>query len=92
MKYKCGRSNHTATSDELAMGFYKKSKLPEKSYFKAMVGCVIRGYVNTAMQIFRDKINKENIELAIYEYEDFLTPKEKEFNIEELNDIEKDFY
>lgn len=57
------------------MELYRKSKLPEKSYFKAMAGCCVRGYINTAKQIFKDKINIDNIDLAISEFEDFCKPE-----------------
>ena len=48
--------NPRLVTDEIAMELYKKSNLPEKSYFKAMAGCCVRGYINTAKQIFKDKI------------------------------------
>lgn len=69
-------NNPRLVTDEMAMELYKKSKLPEKSYFKAMAGCCIREHMNTAKQIFKDKINKDNIDLAISEFEDFCNPKE----------------
>ena len=69
-------SNPRQVTDDLAMELYLKSDLPEKSYFKAMAGCCVRSYINTAIKIFEDKVNKENIELAISEFEDFCKPKE----------------
>lgn len=68
--------NPRKVTDEMAMEFYRKSNLPEKSYFKAMAGCCVRGHINTARQIFKDKINKNNIDLAIEEFEDFCKPKD----------------
>ena len=55
-------SNPRPVTDDVAMKFYIESKLPEKSYFKAMAGCVVREYINTANKIFNDKVNKENID------------------------------
>ena len=72
----------------MAMQLYLKSDLAEKSYYKAMAGCAVRGYMNTALKIFEDKVNKSNINVAIMEYEDFCKqdPNE-EFNEEKhLND------
>lgn len=43
---------------ELAMNFYLKSDLPEKSYYKSLAGVAIRGYRNTALKIIEDKVNK----------------------------------
>ncbi len=59
----------------MTMDLYKKSDLPEKSYFKAMAGSAVRGHIKTARQIFKDKVNKENINIAIKEFEDFCNPK-----------------
>jgi hypothetical protein len=69
-------NNPRPVTDEMAMKLYFKSELPEKSYFKAMAGCCVRGYINTALKIFEDKVNRENIEVAILEFEDFCKPNE----------------
>ena len=68
--------NPKPITDEMATELYKKSNLPEKSYFKAMAGCCARGHINTAKQILKDKINKSNINLAISEFEDFCKPRD----------------
>lgn len=65
-------SNPRPVTDDMAMELYFKSELPEKSYFKAMAGCAVRGYINTAIKIFEDKINKNNIDIAISEFKDFV--------------------
>lgn len=67
--------NPRKVTDKMAMDFYKKSTIPEKSYYKAMVGCAIRGYMNTAMKILKDKVNNENIDLVLEEFKDFCTNK-----------------
>lgn len=68
-------TNPRVVTDEMAMDFYYKSNLPEKSYFKAMAGCAVRGYMKTAIKIFEDKVNANNIDLAICEFKDFCKPK-----------------
>ena len=60
------------------MELYLKSDLPEKSYYKAMAGCAVRGYMNTVLKIFEDKVNKENVRLVILEFEDFCKPDAEE--------------
>ena len=46
-----------------------------------MVGCVVRGYMNTALKIFEDKVNKENVRLVTLEFEDFCKQgTEKQFD------------
>lgn len=69
-------SNPRKVTDEMATELYKKSDLPENSYFKAMAGCAVRSYINTAIQIFNDKVNKNNIDLALNEFMDFCKPQD----------------
>ena len=86
-------SNPRPVTDELAMQLYKISDIPEKSYYKAMAGCAVRGYINTAIQIFKDKVNKENVNLAFEEFKDFITPNDKEdFSEDYLGEYTKKIY
>jgi len=64
-------TNPKKIDDDFAMNLYKVSTLPELSYFKAMTACSICGYINTAIQVCNDKVNKENVDIAIKELEDF---------------------
>ena len=66
--------NPRPMTDELAMNFYLKSDLPEKSYYKSLAGCAIRGYRKTCLQIIKDKVNKDNIDLVLSEIDDFVKP------------------
>lgn len=86
-------SNPRKVTDEMAMEFYKKSTIPETSYYKAMVGCAIRGYMQTALQILNDKVNEKNIDLVLEEFKDFCTNKETGiFNENELGPNTKRIY
>lgn len=67
-------TNPRVMTDDLAMYYYKISDLPEKSYYKSLAGCAIRGYINTCRQIIKDKVNKGNIDLVISELNDFIKP------------------
>ncbi len=67
-------SNPTPVTDDIAMQFYLNADLPEKSYYKALIGCAIRGYRNTCLQIIKDKVNKSNIHTVLKEVDDFVTP------------------
>ena len=74
-------TNKRKMTDEMAMYFYKKSNLPEKSYYKALAGIMVRGYKNTCLQLIRDKVNKDNIDFVLKEINDFVGPnmnKEKD--------------
>ena len=64
-------TNPKKIDDDFAINLYKVSTLPEISYFKAMTACSICGYINTAIQVCNDKVNKENVDIAIKELEDF---------------------
>ena len=67
-------TNPKPMTDELAMKFYLKSDLPEKSYYKSLAGCAIRGYKNTCLKIIDDRVNKDNIDLVLSEIDDFVNP------------------
>ena len=53
------------------MKLYRVSTLPEVSYFKAMAACAICGYINTALTVCEEKVNKSNIDIALSEINDF---------------------
>ena len=85
-------SNIRPMNDDLAYYFYKKADLPEKSFYKSMAGCAVRGYKNTTMQIIKDRVNKNNIDLVISEFEDFVKPGyywDKKGNEELVNEVHK---
>ncbi len=67
-------TNIRPMTDDMAMEFYKKANLPEKSFYKSLAGCAVRGYRNTALKIIEDKVNINNIDLVISEVNDFLKP------------------
>lgn len=84
--------NPRIVTDEIAMELYLKSDIPEKSYYKAIAGCAIRGYLKTVDKMISDKVNKDNIDLVLSEVNDFYMPDgaagENSRNlIKRLNDI-----
>lgn len=66
-------SNPKKVDDELALYFYHISKIPEKSYYKALAVVSIMNYKKTAYAIFKDKINKDNIDEVLEEWNDFIS-------------------
>ena len=64
--------NPRKVTDEMAMEFYKKSNIPEKSYYKALGAVALMNYKNTALAILRDKVNKNNIDIVLEEWNDFI--------------------
>lgn len=71
-------TNPKKIDDDFAMELYLNSKLPEKSYFKAMTACAICGYINTAMKVCTDKVDRENVGTAISEFKSFCERRKEE--------------
>lgn len=65
--------NPKKVDDELALYFYQISKISEKSYYKALAVVSIMNYKKTAYAIFKDKINKDNIDEVLEEWNDFIS-------------------
>ena len=65
--------NPREVTDDMALDLYHKSNLPELSYYKSLAGCAIRGYRNTCLEIIRDKVNADNIDLVLSEIDDFVS-------------------
>lgn len=57
----------------MALYFYKISKIPEKSYYKALAVVSIMNYEKTSYVILNDKVNSDNIDIVIEEWKDFLS-------------------
>ncbi len=81
-------TNPIKIDDNLATKLYMNSNLPEISYFKAMTACAICGFINTALKVFKDKVNKDNINIAISELDDFCQRRIDEKYIENSSAIE----
>lgn len=65
-------TNPRTIDDNYATELYKKSDSPEEEYYKAIAGCAARGYINTAKLIIKEKINKDNIDKALLEFNAFI--------------------
>ncbi len=70
-------SNPRKVTDSLALELYKQSTLPEKSYYKALAGCMIRGYKETCLTLIKDKVNPSNVEFVLSEIFDFVKPENR---------------
>ncbi|MBR3117538.1 MAG: hypothetical protein IKF36_06705 [Bacilli bacterium] len=81
-------SNPRKVTEDMVMDYYKKSDLPEKTYYQCIVVLLFRNYINVARNIIEDKINKDNIDDCINEFERFISDKhdgkEHDFNYDEL--------
>lgn len=64
--------NPRKVDDDLALHFYEISKIPEKAYYKALGVVSIMNYEKTAKAILKDKVNKDNIEIVLEEWNNFI--------------------
>lgn len=85
-------SNPRKVTDDIAMELYLKSDLPEKSYYKALAGLMVRGYPNTCKKLIADRINKNNIDLALEEINDFLKPENATDGNSDDNEVIKEIF
>lgn len=82
-------SNPKKVDDDLALHFYKISKIPEKTYYKSLAVISIMGYKKTAYQIINDKVHKNNIDEVLEEWNDFIFHNGKD-DRKELNSLVKE--
>jgi len=71
-------NNPRKVDDDLALHFYKISKIPERSYYKALGVVSIMNYKKTAYAILKDKVNKDNIDDVLEEWNDFISHGNKD--------------
>lgn len=85
--------NPKPVDDKMALHFYKISSIPEKSYYKALGAVSIMNYKNTALAILKDKVNKDNIDIVLEEWNDLIDHGGKEDRGNSTVDmIEKELY
>ena len=75
-------TNPKKIDDNFAMELYEESTLNETSYFRAMTACAICGYINTALKVCEDRVNTQNVSVAISEFEGFCKRREEEKYVE----------
>ncbi len=89
-------SNPRKVTEEMVLDFYKKSDLPENTYYQCLVILLYKNYINVAKYIIKDRINEDNINACIEEFERMITDKHDgnvyEFKYEELWDEAKEIY
>ena len=66
--------NPVPISEELLMNFYKKSKLPLTTYFECIGLLASRGYYDIALNLIKDKVNMDNIDLALDKFNSSIKP------------------
>ena len=64
--------NPRKVDDDLALHFYEISNMPELAYYQALAVVSIMNYKNTAHAIIRDRVNKDNIDKVLEEWDSFI--------------------
>lgn len=64
-------TNPRLITEDMVIDIYKKSTLPINTYFQCIYCLLFRGYINASKYIIKDIVNKDNIDKAIKEFEDF---------------------
>lgn len=90
-------SNPRKLTEEMVMEFYKKSDLPEKTYYQCLVILSeFKNYTDVAKEILKEKINKENVDDCLAEFERFVIDKHDgkhyDFDYDKLSDNGKKIY
>ena len=89
-------TNPRKVTEDMVMDYYKKSCLPLNTYYQCIVVTLYKNYINVSKQIIKDKVNKNNIDDCIKEFERFITDKhdglEHKFNYENLFEEAKEIY
>ena len=64
--------NPRKVNDDLALHYYEISNIPEKSYYKALGAVAVMNYKKTTLNILKDKVNKNNINEVLEEWNEFI--------------------
>lgn len=81
--------NPRKVDDDLSLHFYKISNIPEEAYYKALGVVSIMNYRKTACAILKDKVNKNNIDKVLEEWNDFISHGGKS-DRKDINELVKD--
>jgi len=82
-------SNPRKVTDEMALEFYKKSTIPEIAYYKALAAVSVMNYQKTSLTILKDKVNKDNIDIVLEEWNDFIDNKDRKNSNETVKLIDE---
>lgn len=88
--------NPRKLTEKMVMDFYNKSDLPQKTYYQCIVVMLYKNYINIAKQIIKDKVNQNNVDDCISEFEKMISNRQDGsvpiFNYKELWKEARDIY
>ncbi len=64
-------TNPRSITEDMVIDIYKNSSLPLNRYFQCIYCLLFRNYINVSKLIIKDLVNKDNIDEAIKEFENF---------------------
>jgi adenylate kinase family enzyme len=67
-------TNPRPITEELMHELYKKSNMPERTYYECIAALAMHNCIETCLEVIRDKVNISNIEQVIDYYNHFLKP------------------
>lgn len=89
-------TNPRKITEDMVIDIYNKSTLPINRYFQCIYCLLFRKYTKASKYIINDIVNKDNIEEAIKEFEDFASRSNSNdtgiFNYDELFPEAKEIY
>lgn len=83
-------TNPRTITEQMVIDIYKKSTLPEKTYYQCLVTLLYRNYVNAVIYIINDRINEKNVKDAIAEFENYISNRSD--RTKKKFDYEKDLW
>ena len=83
-------TNKRMVTDDMAIEFYNKSKIPDSAFPKALGAVSIMNYKNTALKILKDKVNASNIDYYLEEWNDFIDKKDRKDSNETVKLIDSE--
>lgn len=66
-------TNPRVLDEDLIIKLYKESNMIDKSYYQCLVTLLFKKHINVVKYIINDRINKNNIEECIIEFEDYIS-------------------
>ena len=71
-------TNPRKITKKMVLDLYKKSNLPEKTYYQCFVTLLFRGYKDVVKYMISDMVNKDSVDRAISEFVKYITDDAKE--------------
>lgn len=89
-------TNPRKVTEDMVLDLYRKSNLPEKTYYQCFVTLLFRGYKNVVKYMLSDYVTCKNVDRAIQEFQRYISEDDtgdvKRFEYDSLWDDAKEIY